>query len=84
MTLQGVNAALPCKAVEESALLHKSKQGNGQNAGNGHLVGPKTKAAAALQTAPDSSSMSAAKVWALDRGLPANRPAVVIRTAAPR
>ncbi|CAL5220369.1 g2371 [Coccomyxa viridis] len=54
MALQGVHVALPSKASGEATLLHVSVQGNGQNAGNGHITGPKMKAAAAPHILPMS------------------------------
>ena len=54
MALQGVHVALPSKVSGEAALLHGSVLGNGQDTGNGHIAGPKMKAAAASYIPPTS------------------------------
>ena len=73
MAVQGVHAAPPSKASEESVLLHSPNQGNGHHSGKGHIVGPKMKAAAASHTSP-SPALSDVRVKV--------RPALQTATAA--
>ena len=54
MALQGVHVAKPSKAPGEAALPQASVQGTGQNAGNGHIAGPKMKTAAVSHIPPMS------------------------------